>query len=119
LHFLLDMGVSYKVARWLNDIEHDAIHLSDQGLNKLSDDQIIEKAVAENRIILTADVDFGQLLAFKKSSPASVIQFRIFDLTPENIIPKLELIFDRFLEELNNEPVIITVQEHKIRLKKI
>lgn len=113
------MGISYKVAQWLNGFGYDAIHLSEEGLNKLSDSQIIEKAVSENRIILTADVDFGQLLAFKKSSPTSVIQFRIFDLTPENIIPKLELIFDRFLEELNNEPVIITVQEHKIRLKKI
>jgi predicted nuclease of predicted toxin-antitoxin system len=113
------MGVSYKVARWLNSIGHDAIHLNDEGLNKLSDDQIIEKAVSENRIILTADADFGQLLAFKRSSPTSVIQFRIVDLTPESIIPKLELIFDRFPEELNNEPVIITVQEHKIRFKKI
>ncbi|MBS1531902.1 MAG: DUF5615 family PIN-like protein [Bacteroidetes bacterium] len=113
------MGVSYKVAQWLNGIGYDAIHLSDEGLNKLSDTQIIEKAVSENRIILTADVDFGQLLAFKRSSPTSVIQFRIFDLTPENIIPKLELIFDRFLEELSRAPVIITVQEHKIRLKQI
>lgn len=113
------MGVSYKVAQWLNGIGYNAIHLSDEGLNKLTDEQIIEKAVSESRIILTADADFGQLLAFKKSNPTSVIQFRIFDLTPENIIPKLELIFDRFLEELTKEPVIITVQEHKIRLKKI
>jgi predicted nuclease of predicted toxin-antitoxin system len=113
------MGVSYKVAQWLNSIRHGAIHLSDEGLNKLSDDQIIEKAVSENRIILTADVDFGQLLTLKKSNPTSVIQFRIFNLTPNNIIPKLELIFDRFSDELNKEPVIITVQEHKIRLKKI
>lgn len=45
------MGVSYKVAQWLNGIGQDAIHLNDEGLNKLSDDQIIEKAVAENRII--------------------------------------------------------------------
>ena len=113
------MGVSYKVAQWLNSIGHHAIHLSVEGLNKLSDDLIIEKAVSENRIILTADVDFGQLITFKKLNPTSVIQFRILDLTPENIIPKLELIFDRFLEELNTTSVIITVQEHKIRLKEI
>jgi len=113
------MGVSYKVAQWLNSIGYSAIHLSDEGLNKLSDDQIIEKAVSEKRIILTADVDFGQLITFKKSSPTSVIQFRIFDLTPENIIPKLELVLERFSEELNTIPVIITIQQHKIRLKEI
>ena len=119
LRFLLDMGVSYKVARWLNGIGHDAIHLSDEGLNRLSDNEIIKKAVIENRIILTADVDFGQLLTFKGSSPTSVIQFRIFDLTPENVIPKLELVFNRFHEELNIEHVIIAVQDHKIRLKRV
>jgi predicted nuclease of predicted toxin-antitoxin system len=113
------MGVSYKVALWLNRVGHDAIHLSDEGLNKLSDDRIIEKAVSENSIILTADVDFGQLITFKNSKPTSVIQFRILDLTPENIIPKLELVLERFSEELNTIPVIITIQEHKIRLKEI
>ena len=39
----------------------------------MEDSLIMEKAIKENRIILTADMYFGQILAFNKSSSASVI----------------------------------------------
>jgi len=111
------MGISYQVANWLNDNGHNAIHLSLEGLHTMEDFLIMEKATKENRIILTADMDFGQILAFNKKSSASVIQFRLFDLSPENVISKLTLAFDKFSEILITDLVIITIQEHKIRLK--
>ncbi len=119
MRFLLDMGVSYKVGLWLNSIEHNAIHLSEEGLHTMEDHLIVEKAINENRIILTADMDFGQILAFTKSSSVSVIQFRVFDLSPDNIISKLNLVFDKFSAQLDVGHVIITIQENKIRLKNL
>lgn len=119
MRFLLDMGISYKVADWLNGFGHDAIHLSNQGLHTMEDHLIIEKAASENRIILTADMDFGQMLAFSKTNPVSIIQFRLFDLSPANLISKINIIFERFSGQLNNGPLIITVQENKIRFKKL
>jgi predicted nuclease of predicted toxin-antitoxin system len=80
MQFLLDMGVSYQAAQWLNSIGHNAIHISNEGLHTMSDSLIIEKATLENRIILTADMDFGQILSFTKNHSVSVIQFRIHDL---------------------------------------
>jgi predicted nuclease of predicted toxin-antitoxin system len=117
LRFLLDMGVSYKVADWLNDSGHDAIHLSQQGLHKMGDDLIIEKALEEDRIILTADMDFAHILTFKKSNMVSVIQFRLFDLSPTNLIEKLAMIFEKVEGQFDQSSLIITVQEHKIRFK--
>jgi len=64
-------------------------------------------------------MDFGQILAFTKAYSVSVIQFRILDISPENIISKLKIIFDSFSEHLNSGSVIITVQENKIRLKNL
>ncbi|HEY8782186.1 MAG TPA: DUF5615 family PIN-like protein [Mucilaginibacter sp.] len=119
MRFLLDMGISYQVAQWLNSIGHDAIHLSNEGQHTLEDYLIVEKAIREDRTILTADMDFGQILAFTKSSSVSVIQFRLFDLSPGAIISKLNIIFDKFSEEMTADPVIITIQEHKMRLKKL
>jgi predicted nuclease of predicted toxin-antitoxin system len=119
LRFLLDMGISYQVAQWLNGIGHDAIHLSNEGLHTLEDHLIVEKATDEDRIILTADMDFGHILAFTKSSVVSVIQFRLYDLSPDNLISKLNLVFDKFSEEISIDPVIITIQENKMRLKKL
>jgi predicted nuclease of predicted toxin-antitoxin system len=118
LRFLLDMGVSQSIAVWLKSQGHDAIHLNDQGLFKLSDILILEKAVNEKRIILTTDMDFGQLLAFNKSQRASVIQFRTSVFTPANIREKLELLFEGFSDQLSL-PFIITVEDVRIRFRKL
>ena len=119
LRFLLDMGISYQVANWLNSLEHDAIHLSIEGLHTMDDFLIVEKAIEENRIILTADMDFGHILAFNKSHYVSIIQFRIADLSPAIIISKLNIVFDKFSRQLDTHHVIITVQENKVRLKEL
>jgi len=44
------MGISYKVAQWLNSIGHDAVHLSEQGLHTLDDHLIVEKAEKDKRL---------------------------------------------------------------------
>lgn len=118
MRFLLDMGISQRVALWLRDCKHDAIHLNDENLYNLPDKLIIEKAVKEKRIILTADMDFGQLLAFNKLQQASVIQFRVSDFTPVNIQSKLELLFDKFEEQLDSD-FLITVEDNRIRFRKL
>lgn len=76
------MGISPRVGLWLNSFGHDSIHISDNDLHRLSDDFIIEKAIRENRIILTADMDFGQLLALDSSDKVSIVQFRVSNLNP-------------------------------------
>jgi predicted nuclease of predicted toxin-antitoxin system len=114
------MGISFKVARWLNENGYDAVHLSEQGLYLLDDFSIVSKSSIENRIILTSDMDFGQILIFHNIKSTSVIQFRNLELAPSNVIDKLLGIFERFNMQLNSDPpvpVIITVQENKVRLE--
>ena len=63
MKFLADMGVSPLTVKALCELEYDAIHLCEQGLERLSDSLIMSKAKSENRIVLTFDLDFGDLLA--------------------------------------------------------
>jgi predicted nuclease of predicted toxin-antitoxin system len=53
------MGVSMGVVRWLREHGHDAVHLRDEGLRRLPNGQIFNKAIDEDRIVLTFDLDFG------------------------------------------------------------
>jgi len=53
------------------------VHLREEGLQTLPDDEILVKARAEGRIVLTLDLDFGQLLAMSGESLPSVILFRL------------------------------------------
>jgi predicted nuclease of predicted toxin-antitoxin system len=76
VRFLADMGVDQRVVVWLRGEGHDALHLRDEGLHRLSDAAIFEKAIAENRVILTFDLDFGEIAALAGGRLASVILFR-------------------------------------------
>ena len=57
MRFLADMGVSMGVVTWLRGQGHDVRHLRDEGLHRLPNGAIFQKAVAEERVILTFDLD--------------------------------------------------------------
>ena len=56
-------GVSMRTATSLREAGHDTVHLRDQGSLKMKDSDILQKASSEERIVLTFDLDFGDLLA--------------------------------------------------------
>jgi predicted nuclease of predicted toxin-antitoxin system len=118
LKFLLDMGIGQSVAVWLNTLGHDAKHLNDENLYDLPDEAIIEKAIAEKRIVITTDMDFGHLLAFDKTKQVPVIQFRTSIFTSLNIRTKLDLLFKEFSNELEDD-FIITIEDNRIRFRKL
>jgi predicted nuclease of predicted toxin-antitoxin system len=53
MKFLADMGISLRTVSWLRNAGYDAVHLRDEGLQRLPDDQILVKARTEGRILLT------------------------------------------------------------------
>ncbi len=62
MKFLADMGISPKTVTCLHGLGHDAVHLSEQGLERLPDPDIVEKARQEGRIVLVHDFGFGELV---------------------------------------------------------
>lgn len=90
MRFLADMGISIRTVIWLRQNSHDAIHLREEGLQRLPDPLILEKATKENRVLLTCDLDFGQLMAASKQKLPSVIVFRLNNEKAQNQIAKLD-----------------------------
>ena len=66
MRFLADMGVSTRVVEWLRNNGHDAKHLREEGLHRMPNGEIFTKAIHENRIIITFDLDFGEIVALSK-----------------------------------------------------
>ncbi len=73
MRFLVDMPLSPRLAAWLRENGHDAEHASGAGLHKAKDHHIVESARQQNRIIITADLDFPQLLAISCPSDQFMI----------------------------------------------
>jgi predicted nuclease of predicted toxin-antitoxin system len=76
MRFLIDNALSPALATALSESGHDAVHVRDVGLRDAADDAIMQFATAEDRIVVSADTDFGMLLAMYRTRLPSIILFR-------------------------------------------
>ena len=79
MRFLVDANLSPVVASALRDAAHDAVHVVDLGLVTADDHRILDAAAQDDRVILTADADFGALLALGGPAKPSVVLLRSAD----------------------------------------
>jgi predicted nuclease of predicted toxin-antitoxin system len=117
MRFLADMGVSMRVVDWLRTRGHDVVHLREQRLQRLPNGEISDKAVAEGRVVLTFDLDFGEIVALSRGSRTSVAVFRLRDTRTETVIARLERVLEESSPALEQGAVVIVEDaRHRVRL---
>jgi len=118
MRFLLDMGISVDVAGFLRNHGHDAVHLRELGLGTLPDSDILDRARSETRVVVTHDLDFANLLAASAAELPSVDIFRLQNMRPEKVIPRLCSLLADHSRDLE-KGAILSVSELRIRLRSL
>lgn len=118
MSFLIDMPISPEVSRWLKEKGYDAVHAADIGLHKTPDKEIIETAKKQKRIIITADLDYPQILALSGASSPGIILFRGGNYSDSEMLSLISRVLEKFTEaELVD--AISVVDKHRIRRIKL
>lgn len=116
MNFLADMGISRKTVSFLKAHGYDAVHLHEQGHDRMPDSDILAKALGEKRIVLTHDLDFGDLMAASGGHLPSVIIFRLRNMKSEQVNRYLSQVISSHGNMLE-KGALITVTEGKIRVR--
>ncbi len=110
----LDQMFRLEVAQALRNEGHDVVRASEVGQDRADDDQILQKAIAENRILVTLDKHFGDWVILPLHEHPGVIRLRVRPTTSNNTI-KLLLPFLRAHspEQFKNCLVILSAKRTK------
>lgn len=116
MRFLADMGVDLRIVEWLHQNGHDAKHLRDEGLHRAPDGDIFAKATAEDRAILTFDLDFGEIAALARGRKVSVVLFRLHNTRTSHVIARLAAVLAECAAALQQGAVVV-VEETRSRVR--
>ncbi len=116
MRFLADMGVSARVVEWLRGQDHDAVHLRDLGLQRLPDAEVFSLAIREARILLTFDLDFGEILAHSRGSAVGILIFRLHNPRTSRVLERLDAVL-RASGSVLEQGAIVVVEDSRHRVR--
>ncbi|HES59833.1 MAG: DUF5615 family PIN-like protein [Calditrichaceae bacterium] len=95
--------------------QYDGEHVSNLGLAKASDKEILEKAREENAVIITADLDFPRLLALSADKGPGLILFRGGNYSDKEMSDLLTRVLEKIEFNILSRSVCV-VDKNKIRV---
>ena len=119
MRFLIDNALSPVVAEGLRQADHDAIHVRDLGLAAADDETIFDLADRDQRVIVSADTDFGTILAMRNTARPSFILFR--GATPRNPIGQVKLLLANLAEIAPSieRGAVVVLEPQRIRVRSL
>jgi len=112
MRFLIDNNLSPLLAVELTAAGHDAVHVRDYGLQAATDQVVLARARGDDRVLISADTDFGTLLAREGADRPSVMLIRRLigrRATAQAVIILANL--DAVADDLDGGAVVVLTEE--------
>jgi len=118
VRFLIDASLSAECASWFTAYGHDAVHASALGLLQAADEEILRRAVADQRIVVTTDLDFSELIAVHHLDAPGLLLIRLPEATFERLHARLTAVL-RVITAEDMTQAITVVEEDRVRIRKL
>jgi predicted nuclease of predicted toxin-antitoxin system len=118
MKFVADAGISPRSVKFLRDRGHNVVHVREIGMQRAKDAEILELARIQDRVVLTFDLDFGDLLALGLRDRPSTIIFRLNDETADSVNTNLLTVLAQTEDDLRDGALIL-VQDFRYRIRRL
>lgn len=115
MRFLVDMNLSPLTVDYLNKKGYDAVHARVLGLKQAKDKELLKVAITERRIIITQDLDFGDLVIFSEGPTPGALIIRTRSATPQRVNSMLKRLLLTVTEE-EIKGTVAVVEEDRVRI---
>lgn len=115
---LLDQGLPRSTPALLAQAGWDVAHVSDIGMSRADDIDILQRARTEQRVCVTLDADFHALLATSGEPGPSVIRVRREGLDASALAALLQAVWPD-IEDALTAGAMVTVTDRAIRIRRL
>ena len=116
LSFLVDVGVGKGIEKYLREEGYDTKAVRDID-PRMEDKEIIRQAVLENRMVITMDKDFGELVYHSSMKHSGILLLRLEDSIGSVKLQIVKHIMKHYSDRIKN--CFCVFQNDKFRIRKI
>lgn len=107
MRFLVDECTGPAVAQWLRNQSHEVFSVYDESPG-MTDDAILDKAAAENWILITNDRDFSEKVYRDKRQHRGVVLLRLVDERSNSKVAAIERLLATHAHQLADAFIVVT-----------
>ena len=114
MRLFADENLARAIVIWLRDQGHDVLYASDLQPGA-SDIDWLERAEAEERVILTSDKDFGDLIFRDRLTSHGVVLLRLADMPLMERLARLQRVWSSVESHSIGKFIVITPSKVRVR----
>ncbi|MGE3538821.1 MAG: DUF5615 family PIN-like protein [Candidatus Tectimicrobiota bacterium] len=114
MRLLADENIHGGIVQWLRSQGHDVLWATET-LQGVGDAILLQTAQQHERVLLTADLDFGELVFRERLTSHGVVLLRMDDLTLQERLARLHVVWESLEGHAVGQFVVITAERVRVR----